>query len=287
MPIQVECQACGQKLRVADSHAGKKAKCPKCQQIIQIPAAEGAGTQDQWHIQTSDGQQYGPISRAELENWVAEGRVDQECQLLQEGWEQWQWADQIFPELAQGDSEGGDGGDVSPFGIAPDPGPAAGGSNPFASPQSSAPSSAPSSGEAYTPGMLRAFSDTRPWVMLISILSFIGGGIGALVILLALAFLFSMGAPMSMVMMVFLNLLGPGISLWVGWLLWQYSQSILVLRHSPGPKQLEAAVEAQKQFWKFVGILTVIYLAMVVVMMIAFSVMGNSMSRQIQGGPGF
>jgi hypothetical protein len=36
MPIQVTCQ-CGQKLAVKDGLAGKKVKCPKCQQPLLIP----------------------------------------------------------------------------------------------------------------------------------------------------------------------------------------------------------------------------------------------------------
>ena len=38
MPIRVACQ-CGQSLNVPDSMAGKSGKCPKCQQLVRIPAA--------------------------------------------------------------------------------------------------------------------------------------------------------------------------------------------------------------------------------------------------------
>lgn len=41
MPIRVACQ-CGQSLNVPDAMAGKSGKCPKCQQVIRIPAAGGA-----------------------------------------------------------------------------------------------------------------------------------------------------------------------------------------------------------------------------------------------------
>ncbi len=43
MPIRVACQ-CGQSLNVPDAMAGKSGKCPKCQQVIRIPAAGGAAT---------------------------------------------------------------------------------------------------------------------------------------------------------------------------------------------------------------------------------------------------
>jgi hypothetical protein len=52
-----------------------------------------------WHVQTEDGQQYGPISKAELDGWVAEQRVTSQCQLLQQGGAQWQWADEVYPSL--------------------------------------------------------------------------------------------------------------------------------------------------------------------------------------------
>ena len=42
MPIRVTCQ-CGQSLNVPDSMAGKSGKCPKCQQLIRIPAAADGG----------------------------------------------------------------------------------------------------------------------------------------------------------------------------------------------------------------------------------------------------
>jgi hypothetical protein len=42
MSIEMRCTGCGQTLRVADEHAGKKARCPACGTIVQVPPA-GAG----------------------------------------------------------------------------------------------------------------------------------------------------------------------------------------------------------------------------------------------------
>lgn len=39
MPIEFACSHCGRKLRTPDGSVGKRAKCPGCQQIVQIPAA--------------------------------------------------------------------------------------------------------------------------------------------------------------------------------------------------------------------------------------------------------
>lgn len=39
MPIPVTCQACQFNFQVKDEFAGKRGKCPKCQQVVQVPAA--------------------------------------------------------------------------------------------------------------------------------------------------------------------------------------------------------------------------------------------------------
>ena len=39
MPIEMSCTGCGQTLRVADEHAGKKARCPACGTIAEVPWA--------------------------------------------------------------------------------------------------------------------------------------------------------------------------------------------------------------------------------------------------------
>jgi len=147
VPIDVKCSHCDGKFRVPDKFAGKRAKCPKCQGSIAIPAGKQPAAEtpkaqaakvakepgatkraatpqqaqrstpqkkepkrhppakkpspEEWYLQTEDGQQYGPISREELDEWVAEGRVDTECQILREGWDQWRWAEDVYPELAE------------------------------------------------------------------------------------------------------------------------------------------------------------------------------------------
>lgn len=37
MAIEFRCHQCNKKLRVADAHAGKKAKCPSCQTVLNVP----------------------------------------------------------------------------------------------------------------------------------------------------------------------------------------------------------------------------------------------------------
>lgn len=38
MTIQLTCQGCSETLAVPDEHAGKKARCPRCQEVNQIPS---------------------------------------------------------------------------------------------------------------------------------------------------------------------------------------------------------------------------------------------------------
>jgi phage FluMu protein Com len=44
MPIEFACSHCGQILRVGDDTAGKRAKCPKCQSVVPIPAASASSS---------------------------------------------------------------------------------------------------------------------------------------------------------------------------------------------------------------------------------------------------
>jgi len=41
MPIELTCHSCGKRLRVRDEAAGKKARCPGCQTVLDVPAAGG------------------------------------------------------------------------------------------------------------------------------------------------------------------------------------------------------------------------------------------------------
>jgi hypothetical protein len=46
MAIETNCLGCGQRLRVADEHAGKKARCPNCQTINPIPGPSPGSSAD-------------------------------------------------------------------------------------------------------------------------------------------------------------------------------------------------------------------------------------------------
>jgi len=246
VPIDVKCSQCEAKFRVPDKFAGKRAKCPKCQGSIAIPAPKepaaaskqpaaaprqpaakspvgGAPVAEKskaareavtpqktaqttpqkkvpkkhppakkpppedWYLQTEDGEQYGPISRTELDEWVAEGRVDSECQVLREGWDQWRWAEEVYPELAAPAEE------AQPVETsAPPPMPVVE-ENPFAgiadSPATISTGTPPSmpgvaagedqakSGFSLPSGVPRILGQIRTWVMVTAVVTFVLYGI--------------------------------------------------------------------------------------------------------------
>jgi hypothetical protein len=47
-----------------------------------------------------DGTEYGPVTKEELDGWVAEGRVTAECYLQREGEGMWAPATSVYPSLA-------------------------------------------------------------------------------------------------------------------------------------------------------------------------------------------
>ncbi len=161
MPIETICQGCARKLRVPDEHAGKKARCPQCGMIYVVPGSVDARSPspvenqqffqetayarqwdavqppqdaeqqgpDRWQVRTPDGRVYGPVPRAELDQWYAEGRIPAAAQLRRESATQWQTAAEIYPGLSgrrRGISE-----QHNPFAERATP---AGTPNPFASP---------------------------------------------------------------------------------------------------------------------------------------------------------
>ena len=113
LSIDTICSGCSKRLRVGQEHAGKQARCPQCQTIYIVPDSAApsraehfaslpgrAPLADRWQLKTGDGLTYGPVSKAELDRWLAEGRVTPQSQVLQEGAGQWQWSGQVYPQLA-------------------------------------------------------------------------------------------------------------------------------------------------------------------------------------------
>lgn len=55
----------------------------------------------QWHVHTADGKRLGPLEREELDSWIAQGRLTPQCQVWTEGWPEWKFISEAFPEQLQ------------------------------------------------------------------------------------------------------------------------------------------------------------------------------------------
>ena len=108
MSIEIQCNGCHSNLRVPDEHAGKQARCPKCGTIQTIPGAATAFSPltaepqdtrlDQWYVRTSEGGEYGPVPRVELDQWVSESRLSAESR-IRRATEAWMPATTLYPDL--------------------------------------------------------------------------------------------------------------------------------------------------------------------------------------------
>ena len=62
-----------------------------------------AGAQE-WFVQTTDGNRYGPADDQTMHEWIAEGRVAPDNLVHQRGWPTWKSAATVFAELRQEDA---------------------------------------------------------------------------------------------------------------------------------------------------------------------------------------
>ncbi len=152
MPIEFSCNQCSATLRVPEEHAGKKARCPGCSTVLDVPtegvdlALTTAGKSEQtssdlnvspgptverWCMKTPDGSIYGPVEKPELDHWLNEGRISAQCQLQRDGETTWQNAALVFPQLGIGTSVAGPSAQAQQSFYQPAPGHAGGAAQPF------------------------------------------------------------------------------------------------------------------------------------------------------------
>lgn len=106
---------------------------------------------------------------------------------------------------------------------------------------------------------------TRPWVYFMAVLGFVSagfmvlGGIGVGVAGLATQ------KPEFAIVAILYPLLGV-VYIFPSLYLYRYAARIRALAATPQLRQLEAALDAQRSFWKFVGVMTVIGIAFGILM---------------------
>lgn len=147
--------------------------------------------------------------------------------------------------------------------------------NPYSTP-SSTPQDGPSGGgnSNVSAAILEALRGTRPWVTFLSILGFVGAGLGVLMGLFMMtmgAALGNMGA-MGAVGMGLLYLAFSAVYVYPSLTLFRYGRTIGSLLSSGSQTDLESAIGLQRSFWKFVGIVTALGIALYVVVILVFVV---------------
>jgi GYF domain 2 len=240
-----------------------------------------------WHY-VQNGQSMGPVSQDELRAKLASGGLDRSTQVWSEGMAGWVAASDVADLLPAPQIP------LAPIPAAPVPiaapvaAPiqlAAPVSNPYATPQAAVvrPTMASSATESVPEGALEMLRLTKPWVRFLAVLGFIMmgltilGGIG-----FAIFSLVGMGTGNSQMA---LPMVGMGLAYVVMAafqlppviFLNRYASRIGRLLESGSADDLQEALKAQKSFWKYVGILTLVLMgiyALILLGVVAFAAMG-------------
>ncbi len=127
-------------------------------------------------------------------------------------------------------------------------------------------------------GVIESLRKTRPWVLFLAILGFIGTGFMVLGTLGMLAAFSKMGMPMGFAL---LYLLAGAFALIPAVLLVRYSSAINRLMHGGGVAELEQAVDAQRVYWQTMGIMVIVgfvlYIVSIVWIMSVIDEVGRGM----------
>ena len=102
------------KLNVKTHLAGKRGVCPECGAKVDIPleseprreapkAVEPKQEQSVpstdsvvWYVSTPNGERFGPVDEHGFQNWIREGRVQQDDLVWQDGWPEWKTAQEVL-----------------------------------------------------------------------------------------------------------------------------------------------------------------------------------------------
>jgi ABC-type Na+ efflux pump permease subunit len=249
---------------------------------------------DAWYY-FQNGQQGGPVTGQVIQQLLNGGQLAWTDLVWRDGLAGWTAAEKV-PELAALRVAQRPAAPTPPAFVAPPapvvaPAPAAFAPTPVfrpaPAPVSVAPQPAPFlAGERVSERVVMALSKTRPWVRLISVLVIIAcalmvlGGLGALIASIAggmstggytggAAYGIGFGIAAFAVYLVIAALTFP-----VGLLLSRYASRIKDLQRSGRVEALETALFAQKSFWKYLGILTLINLVLYVLALVGLLIFG-------------
>jgi hypothetical protein len=147
--------------------------------------------------------------------------------------------------------------------------------NPYQAPAADLVSVPSHSAEAYTPGMVQALKETKPWVRFLSILGFIISGLfilGGLLFAGLAAIMPELSGNGSagvtyVVVLAYMAMGGIGIVPFVQ--LHKYANSIGDVARGAGAAGIESALARQRSFWRISGIMAVVVIGLYVAALFA------------------
>lgn len=156
--------------------------------------------------------------------------------------------------------------------------------NPYASPSANLYGSASGGGaDAVAPSTIAILSATKPWVRFMSVLMWIGvafmllfaAGMGVISMIGASKFM-SSGPFGGMQLTILAGVYGVLAFVYVfpAIKLWKYANRIGSLGATHSITDLDAALNEQRSFWKFVGVMTIIMISLYIVTVIGFVALG-------------
>lgn len=152
------------------------------------------------------------------------------------------------------------------------------GSNPYASPAPSAPAGAETFSET-----ARLLGETRPWLILFAVLAFIGAALLGIYTLISIPVAFMSPQPILGIVLVLFFGAMTAIYVLLGLFLVRFASAAGSFRRQPEITHLNAAMRAQKSFWKTLGIAFLV--SIVLNILFAFVMLAFGMSAMQPGGP--
>lgn len=209
-----------------------------------------------WYYSTGGSERAGPVSVDDLRNAIASGALAPQVLVWTEGMAQWQTAREIPALVTTVASAGSQYAQPQQYAAASE----------YAQPQyaQAIGYESPSSGSVVaTERVLQLLQQTKPWVRFMSVMAFIGAGlmivVGFFVLvaggIAASSYRSSNQPPLMLLSLVYFVLGGVYIAPAV--FLGRFASRIGTLLKMRRSVDLEAAMEAQKSFWRFMGIMTI------------------------------
>lgn len=152
--------------------------------------------------------------------------------------------------------------------------------NPYQAPASTVGQRAPQNagysvqGTGVSPNTVNLLTQTRPWWRFFSVLMFIAVAFGGIALLGALGNAAQVGVGGAIMIPLLMGLFGLAIYLFIAIKLWSSANSANRLAQTNSVADLEAVLEQQRSLWKMMGILTIIFIVLYIVL---FAVAGATL----------